>query len=97
VLSRVVVGQAQASQGSGIEHGTIAARKQATPGQIALTWLLAQRPWIGPIPGTRKLERLEENIGAIEVELTSEDLREIQSTASKISVHGARYQSIWSD
>jgi aryl-alcohol dehydrogenase-like predicted oxidoreductase len=70
---------------------TIAARKQATPAQIALAWLLAQKPWIVPIPGTRKLSRLEENIGATVVELTSDDLREIESAASQIIVQGARY------
>ena len=69
----------------------IAERKKATPAQIALAWLLAQKPWIVPIPGTRKLERLDENIGAVEVELTSDDLREIDSAASKITVQGARY------
>jgi aryl-alcohol dehydrogenase-like predicted oxidoreductase len=69
----------------------IAARKQATPAQIALAWLLAQKPWIVPIPGTTKLERLEENIGAVNVELTGDDLREIDSAASKITVQGARY------
>jgi len=69
----------------------IAERKKATPAQIALAWLLAQKPWIVPIPGTRKLERLEENIGAVAVELTSDDLREIESAASKITVQGARY------
>src|SRR5947209_523419 len=71
--------------------GEIGKRKKATPAQIALAWLLAQKPWIVPIPGTRKLERLEENIGAVAVELTSEDLREIDSAASQITVHGARY------
>lgn len=71
--------------------GEIAQRKNATPAQIALAWLLAQKPWIVPIPGTRKLERLEENIGAVTVELTSDDLREIESAASKITVQGARY------
>jgi aryl-alcohol dehydrogenase-like predicted oxidoreductase len=70
---------------------TIAERKEATPAQIALAWLLAQRPWIVPIPGTRKLERLDENIGAVAVELTSDDLREIDNAASKITVQGARY------
>jgi aryl-alcohol dehydrogenase-like predicted oxidoreductase len=69
----------------------IARQKKATPAQIALAWLLAQRPWIVPIPGTRKLERLEENIGAAAVELTSDDLRAIESAASKITVQGARY------
>jgi aryl-alcohol dehydrogenase-like predicted oxidoreductase len=70
---------------------TIAERKKATPAQIALAWLLAQKPWIVPIPGTRRLERLDENIGAAAVELTSDDLREIESAASKIKVQGARY------
>jgi aryl-alcohol dehydrogenase-like predicted oxidoreductase len=68
----------------------IARRKKATPAQIALAWLLAQKPWIVPIPGTRKLERLEENLGAAEIKLTSADLREIESAFSKITVHGAR-------
>jgi aryl-alcohol dehydrogenase-like predicted oxidoreductase len=70
---------------------SIGERKQATPAQIALAWLLAQRPWIVPIPGTTKPNRLEENIGAVEVELTADDLREIDSAASKIAVEGARY------
>ena len=71
--------------------GEIAERKKATPAQIALAWLLAQKPWIVPIPGTTKLSRLEENIGAVAVELTPDDLHEIDSTASKITVQGARY------
>jgi aryl-alcohol dehydrogenase-like predicted oxidoreductase len=71
--------------------GNIARRKQATPAQIALAWLLAQKPWIVPIPGTTKLHRLDENIGAITVELTPDDLRDIESAASKITVQGARY------
>jgi aryl-alcohol dehydrogenase-like predicted oxidoreductase len=71
--------------------GRIAERKKATPAQIALAWLLAQKPWIVPIPGTTKLHRLEENIGAVAVELTPDDLREIDSAASKITVQGARY------
>ena len=71
--------------------GSIAKRKNATPAQIALAWLLAQKPWIAPIPGTTKLNRLEENIGAVTVELTAEDLRDIDSAASKIKVEGARY------
>jgi aryl-alcohol dehydrogenase-like predicted oxidoreductase len=71
--------------------GKIAQRKKATPAQIALAWLLAQKPWIVPIPGTTKLGRLEENIGATAVELTSDDLREIESASSKIKVQGARY------
>ena len=66
-------------------------RKKATPAQIALAWLLAQKPWIVPIPGTRKLERLEENIAAAAVELTPDDLREIDAAASRITVQGARY------
>jgi aryl-alcohol dehydrogenase-like predicted oxidoreductase len=69
----------------------IAERKKATPAQMVLAWLLAQKPWIVPIPGTTKLNRLEENIGAVAVELTSEDLREIDSAASKITIEGARY------
>ena len=69
----------------------IGQRKQATPAQIALAWLLAQKPWIVPIPGTTKLHRLEENLGAVDVHLTPEDLRQIEDAASKISVHGARY------
>jgi len=71
--------------------GKIAKRKKATPAQIALAWLLAQKPWIVPIPGTTKLKRLEENIGAAAIELTADDLREIEGTASKIKVQGARY------
>src|SRR6058998_1635824 len=71
--------------------GEIAKRKKATPAQIALAWLLAQKPWIVPIPGTTKLKRLEENIAATEIELAQEDLREIENTASKIDVQGARY------
>ena len=70
---------------------SIAQRKGATPGQIALAWLLAQKPWIVPIPGTRKLHRLEENIGAAEVELSADELAEIEGAASKIQVHGGRY------
>jgi aryl-alcohol dehydrogenase-like predicted oxidoreductase len=69
----------------------IGKRKRATPAQIALAWLLAQKPWIVPIPGTTKLARLEENIGAVNVELTPADLREIESAASKIRVQGDRY------
>ena len=69
----------------------IAKRKKATPAQIALAWLLAQKPWIVPIPGTTKLKRLEENIGAAEIELTPDDLREIEDAASEIKVQGARY------
>ena len=71
--------------------GEIAKRKKATPAQIALAWLFAQKPWIVPIPGTTKLKRLEENISATEIELAQEDLREIENTASRIDVQGARY------
>jgi aryl-alcohol dehydrogenase-like predicted oxidoreductase len=74
--------------------GKVAERKKATPAQIALAWLLAQKPWIAPIPGTRKLERLEENIGAAAVQLTADDLREIDSGASKIPVQGERYPEV---
>jgi aryl-alcohol dehydrogenase-like predicted oxidoreductase len=71
--------------------GSIAKRKDATPAQIALAWLLAQKPWIVPIPGTTKLHRLDENIGAVFVELTSDNLRDIDAAASSITVQGARY------
>ena len=71
--------------------GEIAKRKKATPAQIALAWLLAQKPWIAPIPGTTKLNRLEENIGAAAIELTPDDLRDIENAASKITVQGDRY------
>jgi len=69
----------------------IAEQKNATPAQIALGWLLAQKPWIVPIPGTTKLHRLEENTGAVEIELTPDDLLQIESAASQITVQGARY------
>jgi aryl-alcohol dehydrogenase-like predicted oxidoreductase len=69
----------------------VAARKSATPAQVALAWVLAQRPWIAPIPGTTKRARLEENLGAADVELTAGDLREIDAAASRIEVRGARY------
>ena len=71
--------------------GEIAKRKKATPAQIALAWLLAQKPWIAPIPGTTKLNRLGENVEAVEIELTRDDVREIESAASEIEVQGARY------
>ena len=70
---------------------SIADRKQATPAQIALAWLLAQKPWIVPIPGTTKLPRVEENIGAADIDLSDDDLQEINGAASKITVQGARY------
>jgi aryl-alcohol dehydrogenase-like predicted oxidoreductase len=69
----------------------IAEQKQATPAQIALAWLLAQKPWIVPIPGSRKLERLDENLGAVEIDLTPDDLREIKNAISQITVQGNRY------
>ena len=68
----------------------VAEKKKATPAQVAIAWLLAQKPWIVPIPGTTKLHRLEENIGAVAVELTSDDIREIDNAASKIKLQGAR-------
>jgi aryl-alcohol dehydrogenase-like predicted oxidoreductase len=71
--------------------GRIAERKQATPAQVALAWLLAQKPWIVPIPGTTNVNRLEENLGAVTVELTESDLQEIESAASEIEVRGERY------
>jgi aryl-alcohol dehydrogenase-like predicted oxidoreductase len=71
--------------------GEIAARKGATPAQLALAWLLARKPWIVPIPGTTKLHRLEENLGAAALQLSADDLREIESAAASITVHGARY------
>jgi aryl-alcohol dehydrogenase-like predicted oxidoreductase len=71
--------------------GRIAGQKNSTPAQIALAWLLAQKPWIVPIPGTTKPHRLDENIGAVVIDLTSDDLREIERAASKIKVEGARY------
>ena len=71
--------------------GTVARRKNATSAQIALAWLLAQKPWIVPIPGTTKLHRLQENVGAAAVELDVDDLREIDSTTSQMQMAGARY------
>ena len=71
--------------------GKFAEQKKATPAQIALAWLLAQKPWIVPIPGTTKLHRLEENIGAVDLQLSTDDLRELDIAASKIAVQGARY------
>ena len=81
----------KANQGLVDLLGKIGERKKATPAQIALAWLLAQKPWIVPIPGTTKLKRLEENIGAASIELTSDDLREIDGAGSKIPVQGERY------
>jgi aryl-alcohol dehydrogenase-like predicted oxidoreductase len=71
--------------------GTFAEQKKATTAQVALAWLLARKPWIVPIPGTTKLHRLRENIGAVSLQLTPEDLRKLESAASKITVQGARY------
>jgi aryl-alcohol dehydrogenase-like predicted oxidoreductase len=81
----------EANQGLVDLIGAIGKRKKATPAQIALAWLLAQKPWIVPIPGTTKLHRLDENLGAAAVELTPDDLRDIDTAASQIEVHGARY------
>jgi aryl-alcohol dehydrogenase-like predicted oxidoreductase len=75
--------------------GRFAQQKKATPAQIALAWLLAQKPWIVPIPGTTKLHRLEENLGAVNIELTPEDIRQLENAASKIPVQGARYPEEW--
>ncbi len=91
ILPRFTQEARRANQGLIELLGKIAERKMSTPAQIALAWLLAQKSWIVPIPGTRKLERLDENIGAVAVKLTSDDLREIDSAASKTTVQGARY------
>jgi aryl-alcohol dehydrogenase-like predicted oxidoreductase len=90
-LPRFTVEARKANQALVNRLGEIAQRKKVTPAQIALAWLLAQKPWIVPIPGTTKLKRLEENIRAAAVELTDDDLREIETTSSEIRVHGARY------
>ena len=71
--------------------GKVGKSRNATPAQIALAWLLAQKPWIVPIPGTTKIHRLEENVGAVAIELSADDLQQIESAASKIKVEGARY------
>ena len=81
----------KANQGLVDLLGQIAARKRQTPAQIALAWLLAQKPWIVPIPGTTKLHRLEENLAAASIELTGEDLRSIDAALSNITVQGERY------
>jgi aryl-alcohol dehydrogenase-like predicted oxidoreductase len=91
ILPRFTPEARKANQSLVDQVGEIARRKKATPAQIALAWLLAQKPWIVPIPGTTKLRRLEENIGAASIELTSADLEEIENATSNISVHGARY------
>jgi aryl-alcohol dehydrogenase-like predicted oxidoreductase len=91
VLPRFTPEALKANQGLVDLLGSMAKRKKATPAQIALAWLLAQKPWIVPIPGTTKLHRLDENIGALSVELTAADLRDIEKAASKITVQGDRY------
>ena len=91
IVPRFTPGARKANQALVDLLGTIAEKKKATPAQIALAWLLAQKPWIVPIPGTTKLHRLDENIGAVDVELTPEDLRDIESAAAKIAIQGARY------
>jgi aryl-alcohol dehydrogenase-like predicted oxidoreductase len=91
ILPRFTPEARKANQGLVDLLARIGEQKKATPAQIALAWLLAQKPWIVPIPGTTKPHRLEENLGAADVELTADDLREIESAASKIQVQGARY------
>src|SRR5271156_3752292 len=91
ILPRFTLEARKANQALVDLVGRIGARKKATPAQIALAWLLAQKPWIVPIPGTTRLDRLEENIGAAAIELTANDLREIENAASKITVQGDRY------
>jgi aryl-alcohol dehydrogenase-like predicted oxidoreductase len=91
IVPRFTPENRKANQGLVDLIGRFAQQKKATPAQIALAWLLAQKPWIVPIPGTTKLHRLEENVGAVKVELSSEDLRELETAASKIAVQGARY------
>jgi aryl-alcohol dehydrogenase-like predicted oxidoreductase len=91
ILPRFTPENRKANEGLMDLLGKIAQRNKATPAQLALAWLLAQKPWIVPIPGTTKLSRLEENIGAEAIQLTPDDLREIESAVSKIAVQGARY------
>jgi len=91
VVPRFTAVNRKANQALVDQLESIAQRKRATPAQIALAWLLAQKPWIAPIPGTRKLHRLEENIGAVNLKLTADDLREIEHATSQITVQGARY------
>jgi aryl-alcohol dehydrogenase-like predicted oxidoreductase len=91
VVPRFEPGARRANQALVDLLGTVAARRSATPAQVALAWLLARKPWIVPIPGTTKRHRLEENLGAVAVELSADNLREIDDAASKIEVHGARY------
>ena len=91
VVPRFTTEARKANQGLVDLLGTIAAQKRATPAQIALAWLLAQKPWIVPIPGTTKPARLEENIGAAAIKLTADDLRQIDGTLSQVTIQGARY------
>src|SRR5580698_1322292 len=91
IVPRFTADARKANQALVDELGRIAEQKKATKAQIALAWLLAQKPWIVPIPGTTKLHRLEENIGAAAVELTSIEVRKLESAASEIAVQGARY------
>jgi len=91
IVPRFSAENRKANQAMADEVGKFAAQKKATPAQVALAWLLAQKPWIVPIPGTTKLHRLAENIGGADVRLTPDDLRQIDITASKIDVQGARY------
>jgi aryl-alcohol dehydrogenase-like predicted oxidoreductase len=91
IVPRFTEGNRKANQAMVDLIGEFAQRKKAAPAQIALAWLLAQKPWIVPIPGTTKLHRLEENIGGLGVELTREDVRQLEAAASKIAVAGARY------
>ena len=91
VVPRLSAEARRANQALVDRIGEIAARKEATPGQVAIAWLLAQKPWIVPIPGTTKLHRLEENVGAAAVELTDDDLREIAGVLETVAVQGERY------
>ena len=91
VVPRFAPEARKANQGLVDVLAKLAAQKQATPAQLALAWLLAQKPWIVPIPGTRKLERLEENLGAAAIQLTADDLRQIESATATVTVQGARY------
>src|SRR5438477_8810519 len=91
IVPRFTPENRKANQGLADLLGRFAQRKKATPAQIALAWLLAQKPWIVPIPGTTKLHRLEENLGAVNVQLSSDDLRQLEAAALKIPVQGARY------
>ncbi|PYP98897.1 MAG: aldo/keto reductase [Gemmatimonadetes bacterium] len=91
IVPRFTAEARKANQGLVDLLGTIAAQKRATPAQIALAWLLAQKPWIVPIPGTTKPARLEENIGAAAIKLTADDLRQIDGTLSQVTIQGARY------